>query len=44
MTKPEVKIGALYDPFEKLVNYIELCKTCMCGYPNDLWGNQHGKV
>lgn len=40
---PEVKIEVLKDPFEKLVNYIGLCETCMYGYPNDLWDNKTAK-
>lgn len=37
---PEIKLEVLRDPFEKLINYIDLCETYMYGYPNDLWGDQ----
>lgn len=40
----EVHIEALRDPFEKLITYIDLCETCMYGYPNDLWGNQSART
>lgn len=36
----KVKIEALQNPFEKLVNYMDLCECCMYGFPNDLWDNK----